>query len=119
MNHQQIEMTAKVCHQVNKAYCESIGDFSQPNWEYAPDWQRQSAINGVKAHVDSGFTMKPEDSHTSWMKEKTDSGWVFGEIKDAEKKTHPCIMQYLQLPKEQRTKDFLFLEIVHAILKPN
>ena len=52
---------AKLCHEVNRAYCESLGDMSQPRWEDAPDWQRQSAINGVKFHMTGEFT--PEQSH--------------------------------------------------------
>lgn len=31
-----IEDVAQVCHEVNKAYCESIGDNSQPEWDTAP-----------------------------------------------------------------------------------
>lgn len=112
-----IEEIATVCHNVNKAYCLAIGDFSQVEWDLAPEWQRQSAINGVKAHIDSGLTMKPEDSHISWMKEKVDSGWVYGEIKDVEKKTHPCILPYDQLPQSQKIKDYLFREVVHTLAK--
>ena len=41
------EYIAKVCHEVNRAYCMSQGDGSQPRWEDAPDWQKQSAISGV------------------------------------------------------------------------
>lgn len=111
------EEIANVAHQINKAYCAAIGDLSQPEWELAPDWQRQSAINGVKAHIDSGLTMLPEDSHISWMKQKKAEGWVYGEVKDAEKKTHPCMVPYDQLPLEQRTKDYLFREVVHTLVK--
>lgn len=108
---------ARICHNVNKAYCFSIGDLSQTEWELAPEWQRQSAINGVKAHWDSKFTMLPEDSHISWMKQKQEEGWIYGEVKDAEKKTHPCMVPYSELPASQRTKDYLFREVVHSILK--
>lgn len=114
MNQNKIAM---VCHNVNKAYCQAIGDLSQVEWELAPDWQRESAINGVKAHINSGFTMKPEDSHISWMKEKVESGWVYGEVKDVEKKTHPCIIPYDQLPQSQKIKDYLFREVVHCLGK--
>ncbi len=37
---------ARVCHEVNKAYCEALGDNSQPTWEDAPEWQRSSARMG-------------------------------------------------------------------------
>ena len=28
------------------------------------------------------------------MKQKTDEGWVWGPFKDAEKKTHPCMVPF-------------------------
>lgn len=49
------------------------------------------------------------------MKEKVDAGWVFGEIKDADAKTHPCIVPYDELPEFQKKKDHLFIAIVKAL----
>lgn len=103
---------AKTCHEVNRAYCLSIGDTSQPKWEDAPQWQRDSAIKGVEFHLNNETT--PEQSHESWLKEKIDNGWVYGERKDAEKKTHPCIVPYEDLPKEQQVKDYLFKAVVDS-----
>lgn len=105
----KIEQIAALCHEVNRAYCASVGDNSQQSWDDAPEWQRESAVNGVKFHLENETT--PEDSHISWMKEKVDSGWVYGEIKDSVKKTHPCIVPYNQLPQVQRGKDYLFKAI--------
>jgi hypothetical protein len=104
---------AKVCHNVNKAYCESIGDNSQPLWKDAPDWQKESAVNGVKFHTENPNS-KPSDSHENWMKEKIEQSWVYGKVKDPEKKTHPCIVPYNELPKEQQTKDALFIAVVRS-----
>jgi len=101
-----IEQIAELCHEVNRAYCESVGDFSQLPWKDAPDWQKQSAINGVRFHLENDVT--PEDSHNNWMKDKIAEGWVYGEIKDPVKKTHPCLIPYRQLPRDQRVKDYLF-----------
>lgn len=97
---------AELCHNVNKAYCESIGDMSQPTWEEAPEWQTSSAITGVEYHLNNDVT--PEMSHESWLKQKLSEGWVYGKVKDPITKEHPCIMRYDQLPKYQRTKDMLF-----------
>ena len=108
-----VEQIAKTCHEVNKAFCESIGDNSQPSWANAPDWQKESAINGVKFHL-SNPNSKPSDSHNNWMKEKDADGWIFGEIKDSEKKEHPCMVAYEELPKDQQTKDALFISIVRS-----
>jgi hypothetical protein len=107
---------AKICHQVNKAYCESLGDLSQPDWDAAPQWQKDSAINGVKFHSDNP-TAKPSASHESWLKQKEDEGWKYGPIKDAEKKEHPCFVPYNQLPTEQKAKDYIFSAICTELSK--
>jgi hypothetical protein len=101
---------AELCHEVNKAYCEALGDTSQASWNKAPDWQRQSAVNGVDFHLQTNPT-SPADSHNSWLKEKEADGWKYGEVKDAEKKEHPCFVPYEQLPKEQKAKDYIFKAI--------
>lgn len=107
---EQITQIAKAAHEVNRGYCISIGDTSQPKWEDCPEWQRESAINGVKAHLEADLS--PEESHRLWMEEKARDGWVYGETKDPDKKTHPCMVAYEELPIEQRTKDYLFKAVV-------
>lgn len=112
----EVTTIAKICHEVNKAWCEYQNDFSQTDWESAPEWQRESAVNGVIFHLknpDAGDSA----SHDSWMKEKVDSDWVYGDVKDPEAKTHPCIVPFDQLPKEQQFKDRLFRTVVHAAVK--
>lgn len=106
-----IEKAAKTCHEVNRIYCASLGDFSQPSWEDAPEWQRQSARNGVLFHL-TNPNAGPAASHENWLKEKTEQGWVYGPVKDPEAKTHPCCVSYDQLPMEQQVKDKLFIAVV-------
>lgn len=106
---------ARVAHEVNRAYCQAIGDNTQPSWEDAPEWQKSSAIAGVEFHTKNPGA-KPEDSHNSWLAHKEAEGWVYGEVKDAEKKTHPCMRPYNELPVEQRVKDYLFIQVVHSLL---
>jgi hypothetical protein len=112
MKKMNIELIAKICHNVNKAYCEGQNDFSQLAWDDAPEWQKSSAINGVKFHLENNRT--PEESHESWLKQKLEEGWVYGKEKDVEKKTHPCIKRYDELPKFQRVKDSLFKSVVDS-----
>lgn len=108
------EYIAKVCHEANKAYCEGIGDTSQVSWDQAPEWQRDSAIKGVNFILDNP-TAPPSASHESWLKEKEATGWKYGEVKDAEKKEHPCFVPYAELPLQQRLKDHLFGAVVRAL----
>lgn len=104
---------ARVCHEVNRAYCQALGDFSQDTWEDAPQWQRDSAVNGVRMHLAND--VDPEASHEAWRKEKVEAGWQFGLDKDPEKKEHPCMLPFSQLPQAQKAKDFIFRAVVHAL----
>lgn len=107
---------ASICHAANAELCRSIGDNSQPSWDDAPDWQKDSAANGVQFHLDNP-SAGPEASHNNWLLQKRDEGWRYGLTKDPEAKTHPCFVQFDKLPPEQQAKDHLFRAIVHA-LKP-
>lgn len=109
-----IEDIARVCHEVNRAYCESLGDFSQLPWESAPDWQKKSACLGVQFHFDHPHA-PASASHEEWLKEKTATGWVYGPTKDPEKKQHPCMVPFAELPRDQQTKDFLFKAVCAAL----
>lgn len=103
-----------VCHEANRAYCQSIGDDTQPSWSKAPEWQKDSSKNGVKFHLKNPKA-KPEDSHISWMEEKIKDGWKYGKVKNPAKKQHPCMVPYNKLPVSQRRKDALFIAVVHAL----
>jgi hypothetical protein len=105
------EFIARLCHEANKVVCETDGDFSQPSWDDAPDWQKESAINGVEYHLDNPLAT-PEDSHVNWMKQKVADGWTYGDVKDADAKTHPCMVEYSELPAAQQMKDYMFIAIV-------
>ena len=105
---------AIVCHQANKKWCEINDDESQKDWKDAEQWQKDSAIKGVKFRLENPEAGK-DAQHNAWMKEKIDQGWVYGVVKDPEKKTHPCIVPFDCLPEFQRKKDALFCAIVDAL----
>lgn len=111
----QIVRIAQVAHEVNRAYCESLGDMSQPTWEDAPEWQVQSALDGVHFHK-SNPDASPSAGHDSWLAEKKADGWKYGSVKDPEKKEHPCFLPFDELPPKQKAKDFIFRAVVRALL---
>jgi len=112
-----VEQIARVAHEVNRDYCLALGDASQPHWEEAPEWQRESAMEGVRSHLaNPGLT--PEASHQIWIDHKVIDGWVLGPEKDPERKTHPQIVPYESLPIEQRAKDYIFAAVVRALGHP-
>lgn len=108
------EQIARVCHAANAEYCRALGDDSQLGWEDAPDWQRDSAVAGVRFAL-ANPDAPPSASHESWLAHKQADGWTYGSVKDPAAKQHPCIAPYDALPVEQRRKDALFQAVVRAL----
>jgi len=112
-----IEAIARVTHEANRAWCAAHGDHTQLAWEDAPAWQRDSAMAGVRFHLanpDAG----PSASHDEWMRHKLAEGWTYGPHKNPEKKEHPCMVPFEELPPQQQAKDRLFRATVHALAAP-
>jgi hypothetical protein len=107
------EQVARVCHEANKALQYIHGDPcpSQP-WNCEPYELRKSVIEGVR-NVRRGCTAR--QNHEAWCEFKREHGWTWGPEKDPERRTHPCLVPYDELPQEQRDKDQLFLLIVTAL----
>jgi hypothetical protein len=111
----RINIAASTAHEANRVLCRSMGDYSQKNWREAPQWQKASCINGVR-NVMKNPNITAEQSHINWMKEKGADGWKYGEKKNVKDKTHPCMVPFSELPKEQKIKDEMFIAIVKSIL---
>lgn len=104
---------ARIAHEVNRAYCQAIGDNSLLPWGDSPDWQKRTVMKGIWFHLDNPEA-DANASHESWLNEKLDEGWEYGEKKDPEKKQHPCMVPFEKLPLEHQIKDHLFRAVVHA-----
>lgn len=63
---------------------------------------------------DLGFLAREE--HLRWVKEKYAAGWTYGKNKDAKKKTHPDLIPYDALSKEERDKDELMVKNMIPLL---
>ena len=78
------QQAARIAHEVNRAYCQRLGDDSQLPWDEAPEWQKQSAVNGITMHwkiLSEGGKVAPSASHDSWLAEKVANGWRYGPVK--------------------------------------
>ena len=108
------ERIAELAHELNRSYCKQLGDQSQVPWYETSAEFRESTRSGVHAIL-AGKVQKPQDSHESWMVERVANGWKHGEVKDVEKKEHPCLVAFEDLPRNQQIKDRLFLAVVLAL----
>lgn len=106
---------ARVCHEVNRAYGNRfLGDEHKP-WDEAPVWQKESAMKGVQFLIDNP-DVGPEGCHNAWYDHRASEGWQWGPVKDEQKKEHPCMVSFVELPAAQQTKDVIFQAIVRNLL---
>jgi len=109
----RVEAIARVVHEANRAIqIETDDPTISPHWDLAPRWQQESAIEGVQ-HAVNGASA--EELHEKWCESKRAKGWVWGPLKDADAKTHPCLVAYADLPAVQIVKDVLFAAIVGTL----
>lgn len=108
-----VETVACIVHEMNRRWCELIGDNSLRPWDDLPDADAESLLVGVRAALE-GNPKTPEQSHEAWMQYKAAQGWVYGDKKDPVERTHPCMVPYSDLPPQQKAKDAFFLAIVEA-----
>lgn len=108
-----IEQAAKAAHEAIREFNEAINDFSVKPWDDAAENIKKSAIDGVK-YLIANPEATGKDMHDNWVKFKKADGWVYGEIKDASKKTHPSMRPYDQLDARERMKDDIFVSMVKA-----
>lgn len=109
---ERIEVAAQHAYQGNRLWCRVFGHAPIPPWEDATEEARESVRIGVRG-VLTGNT--PRESHASWLRTRIADGWVYGPEKDVEKKTHPCLVPYDELPPDQKAKDTLFVHTVRAV----
>ena len=70
------------------------------------DEERQRRIQAMKkcGHQNTSDEVR----HESWMKMHLDSGWVYGAEFDPQKKTHPNLLPWDQLPPSTKVKAKIF-----------
>lgn len=107
---EQVEDIAQFAHECNRTYCQTLGDETQNDWDNAPEWQKDSALLGVRFHLEGEHGAKA--SHELWAQQKRNDGWKYGKFKDAVNKEHPCLLPFEQLPAEQQVKDHIFRTVV-------
>ena len=107
------EQLARIVHEANCALQTIQGDPapSRP-WDSEDPDIRRNVILGVR---NARHGMTPEDHHQSWVDDKIAHGWRYGADKDIERKTHPCLVPFDQLPRYQQDKNRLFIAIVRAL----
>jgi len=58
-----------------------------------------------------------ENTHDNWAIQRLEDGWTYGLKRDDEKKQHPCLVPYAELPEAEKEYDRrTALETLKAII---
>lgn len=90
-------------HEANKEIQQQTGEIIPQLSEHLT----KSILDGVYYVLDNP-NCTPEQQHNNWVHFKRADGWRYGSIKDFERKEHPCLVPYNELPEIQQRKDTVF-----------
>lgn len=99
----KIEFIARARHLAWTCY--QMGAGQDYNTEITKD-QLDSLMHGVLFGL-ANPKATPEENHINWMNSKLAQGWVYGETKDMEKKTHFDLVPFDALIKVEKDKDIM------------
>lgn len=114
----KIMLAAEMANEVVRVYARTLCDYTYVDWKYLEQPQKDLRIRGVIDIVENP-NQTAEEAHNKWLFEKKKDGWVYAPKRNHEMKKHPYIVEYSELPKEQRIKDELFIETVKMVLRIN
>lgn len=80
-------------------------------WDKRDDAFKKQMIEVVEMMSGSDRKTSPEELHDDWVKAYEELGWVYGPVRDVEKKTHPDMVGYWELGQLERDKDAVFVAL--------
>ena len=89
-------------------------DSGEPAYEARP-----IDTSGVQlpADVDRLIATLAENAHEVWASARSSEGWRYGSQRDEERKLHPSLVHYAQLPESEREYDqILVCEVLKVLI---
>ncbi len=111
----QIDCITAAAHETNRQWQRMAMDPVDPPWEALKEEDKSFAKASTMNILINDFNA--EAAHNDWVSQKKARGWTVGTAKSAEAKTHPCLVSWAQLPKEQQAKDELWVNTVRSFVK--
>lgn len=98
-------------HEANKEIQQQTGEFIPQLSEHLT----KSILDGIYFVLENP-NCTPEQQHNNWCYFKHADGWKYGPEKDFERKEHPCLVPYSELPEIQQRKDDVFRQTLDAFI---
>ena len=80
-------------------------------WSEREDAFKAQFLDVIERQCGSQRSMSPEELHGSWMQSYLTMGWIYGDVYDREKRTHPDLVPYALLRQLERDKDAIFVAL--------
>lgn len=114
MNDEQI---AALAYEARAAYDTASGTADTPrSWEDAPAYLKASYMAAVAwARENPGASAR--DAHEARLKAVFLKGWTRGDVIDQEAKTHPNLVPFDELPKDQRQRDEIGMVVIQTLVE--
>jgi hypothetical protein len=81
-------------------------------WDQRDEAFRRQFLDIIDCYCMMDELPTPEEAHDSWWDAYKELGWVYGPVRDVEKKTHPDMVPFNELGYEEQIKDAVFLGLV-------
>lgn len=110
-----VEKAIAYVHELNRAIRVVNGQDPGPVLENMKELE-PAKYAGVKKAVEKILYGEsypsPSMQHDEWIFSKLKDGWTYGPSEDKIAKTHPCMVQFYDLPLEEKLKDVVFVEVL-------
>ena len=112
------EKIAKIIYEATRLEAEwSKRSIVPEKWENRDERFRKQFIDIIDKYLSRETLPTPREAHNSWVQSYLDMGWRYGKERSVEKKTHPDLIPFELLPKDERDKDAIFLVVVWTTKK--
>jgi hypothetical protein len=80
-------------------------------WAEREEAFRTQFLDVIEQQCGPDRKASPEELHEDWVLAYAKMGWRYGEVRDAEAKTHPDMVAYDDLGQLERDKDAVFVAL--------
>lgn len=106
---------ARAVHEINRHYNKLLMDREDPTWDDLSDEEKNRRTELLSETIPDLKGISAKKMHDMWVKQQAREGWKFGETYDKKKKTHPCIVDWKDLPDLEKAKDAMYLAVIKAM----
>lgn len=80
-------------------------------WAERDEAFRDQFLEVIFKQCSDARELNPAILHQQWVDKYLEMGWVYGEMRDPIKKTHPDMVPYDQLEQREQDKDSVFVAL--------